>query len=115
MLPEQERTVDYVIEKIKMYENREKEENQNFFRCGKQGHFQYECTSQGNVKNSWRGSIGEGQQQARGGAYYKQHQQRGGNSHSRVNGGYRGRGRGTGQRGRGEQQRQDRQNKHRGK
>ena len=29
VLPEQERTVDYVIEKIKMYENREKEQNQN--------------------------------------------------------------------------------------
>ena len=60
------------------------------------------------MKNSWRGSIGEGQQQAQGGAHYKQHQQRGGNSHSRVNGGYRGRG--TGQRGRGGQPRQDRQN-----
>ena len=65
MLPEQERTVDYVIEKIKMYENREKEENLNSrskngnsnvfkvekgkdgtcYRCGSPGHFQYECTA----------------------------------------------------------------------
>ena len=123
VLPEQGRTVDYVINKIKLYENREKEENQNLrnrnsnvfsverkkdgicLRCGKQGHFQYECTSQGNVRNSWRGSRGAGQQQAREGAHYQQHQQRGGNSHSRGNGDYRGRG--AGQQGRGDQQRQE--------
>ena len=78
VLPEQERTVDYVIDKIKMFENREKEENRNSrskngnynvfqvekgkdgtcfrtaYRYGKPGHFQYECTSNG--RNSWRDS-----------------------------------------------------------
>ena len=131
VLPEQERTVDYVTEKIKMYEYREKEENQNSrsknrnsnvfkvekgkdgtcYRCGKPGYFQYECTSKG--RNSWRGSRGGGQQQARGGACFQQ-QRRDGDSHSRGHGRYCSRGncgyhsKGRGQRGRGGQQRQDR-------
>ena len=100
-----------------MYGNRETEENQNS--RSKNGNsnvinvekgrddvtnaespviFQYEYTSNG--RNSWRGSRGGEQQQARGGARFQQ-QQRGGDRHSRGNGGYHSRGRGG-------QQRQDR-------
>ena len=81
------------------------------YRCGRPGHFQYECKSNG--RNSWRGSREGGQQQARGGACFQQ-QQRDDDSRSRGNGGYRSRGnggyhsRGRGQRCRGGQQRQDR-------
>ena len=126
VLPEQERTVDYVINKIKLYEEREKDENQNSkmksgnsnvfrsevkkdrtcFKCGKPGHYQYDCTSQSNGGNSWRGSRGGRQQQARGGVSY-QPQQRDSGSYSRGSSAYRGRG--AGHRGRGGQQRQDRQ------
>ena len=126
VLPIGERTVDYVINKIKLYEEREKDENQNSkikgentnvfkvekkkegscFKCGKPGHYQYECTSQNNARSSWRGSRGR-QQQARGGARYQQQQQREGRSYGRGNGGYQGRG--AGQRGRSGQQQQDHQ------
>ena len=84
VLPEQERTVDYVFNKIKLYERRDNEENQNLkykngnssvfkvekekdntcFKCGKPGHFQYECTSQDNVRSPWRVTRGGRQQQA---------------------------------------------------
>ena len=121
-LREQERTVDYVINKIKIYEEREKVEsinvknknsNSNVFRSetkkdrtcykyGETGHYQCKCTSQNNAGNFWRGSIGGGQQQARGGVRYQPQQQRVSSSYSRGSGCYRSRG--AGQRGRGGQQ-----------
>lgn len=108
VLPEGDQTVDYVINKIKMYEDKEKDENINTknktensnvfksemrkdrtcYKCGKPGHIQYECTRQSNAGTSWRGSRGRGQQQAR---------------------------RGAGQRGRGGQQRQDHQSANQGR
>ena len=85
----------------------ERKKEGSCFKCGKPGHYQYECTSQHNARISWRGSRGR-QQQARGGArYQQQQQQRDGSSYGRGNGGYRGRG--AGQRGRRGQQQQDRQ------
>ena len=126
VLPAQEKTVDYVFNKIKLYESRDNEENQNLknkngnssvfkvekkkdntcFKCGKRGHFQYVCTSQDNVRSPWRGLRGGRQQQVRRGARYQpQQQQRDGNIYSRGNGSYQGRG--AGLRGHGGQQWQD--------
>lgn len=124
VLPENQKTVDYLINKIQMYEEREKDEkgesrnksgNSNVFksewkkdktcyRCGKSGHIQYDCTSQMSTGNSSRGSRAAGQQQAGNARYYQQQE---GSGQRRNSGTYRSRGRG--QRGRGGQQRQDRQ------
>lgn len=72
--------------------------------CGKQDHYQNQCTSQSNGRNFWRGSRG---QQAREGVRYQQYQQQQDHGYSSTaDGNYYTRGRGL--RDRADQQRQDR-------
>ena len=114
VLPEKDQTVDFVKNKIKLYEAKEKEENgkgrstnsnafkcekkkdKSCYKCGKTGHFQHQCYA----GTPWRGGAniqrGRGQPLMRGGG-------RGQPDTQQRQPGYRGRGRGRGfnQRGRG--------------
>jgi hypothetical protein len=116
VLKEEDQTVDFVKNKIKMFEEKEKEENVNnmsrndsanvfkterktdktCYNCNQPGHLQYECTGPQPSRNSWRGGRGRGQPQARGGARNQSFGQQ-----RRFNSNSGGRGRGWNQRGRG--------------
>ena len=104
VLPEKDQTINYVVNKIKIYEEKdeninsknksgntnvfkaEKKRKKTCYKCSKIGHAQFEC---GNRYNPGNHSRGGGQQQARGGARYQPQQHQDGSSYSGSSGSYR--------------------------